>query len=328
MNKYILFLFGISGAMHASLYQAYNDYTAGNYACAQQKLESLQVDDPDNPYLSYNAGLAYYKQGAYEDAITSFKRVIHDTTANSSIKEQAQFNLGNSLYRQAVDLAKSHSSSDDKETDKIDQALKVAQSSLEEFESLLTKNENHQAAQKNKVCAQELCKTIEEAKQEKQRKEGQQQGDGSQEGADKGQDQAQDHGQQESGEKQSGLKQEEHTDNDENQSDGANKVDESASSQKPNATDESEGSQEDNSQGFQEDKDGDSQAESSQGDKEGESSSAAVSSSEQKNVEQDMEMRALQAVLDTISNKEDGLQKALIRLKTQGSRPRPGKHNW
>jgi Ca-activated chloride channel family protein len=89
----------------------------GDWKKSAEMLNVLVNDHPDNPEIIYDAGVAAYKQGQFEQAQAYFVNAAHACQQHQNIlKEQAYFNLGNTHvqlnklevavedYKQALEL--------------------------------------------------------------------------------------------------------------------------------------------------------------------------------------------------------------------------------
>jgi Ca-activated chloride channel family protein len=84
-------------------------YEAQVYDQALQGFVDEQVERPEDPALTFNIGSAHYQMKNYEEAEKSFATVA--MSGNTTLREQALYNLGNCAYRQgklqeAVELYK------------------------------------------------------------------------------------------------------------------------------------------------------------------------------------------------------------------------------
>lgn len=68
----------------------------GNWEHAHALLMRELVNSPDDPSVVYDAGVAAYKIGDYEQASACFNYVTSASNAADSLKERAYFNAGNS----------------------------------------------------------------------------------------------------------------------------------------------------------------------------------------------------------------------------------------
>jgi Ca-activated chloride channel homolog len=86
---------------------AFNLFGPSTPPTPQEKIAQLQeqqVDKPNDPVINYNLGVAYYKAGRADDALTSFQRSLEHTTNDKNLIKQNHYNLGNLRYKQALGL--------------------------------------------------------------------------------------------------------------------------------------------------------------------------------------------------------------------------------
>jgi Ca-activated chloride channel family protein len=73
-------------------------YEKGEYEKAKDLFIKAQLDDPDNPAISYNLGAAYYKMEEYDSAALNFQAALN--TEENALKQKSLYNLGNARFRQ------------------------------------------------------------------------------------------------------------------------------------------------------------------------------------------------------------------------------------
>lgn len=140
-----------------------------------ESLQKKQVDDPNNPLLNHNLGVALYKTGKYAEAGSSFDRALLACT-DQKLKTRCMFNLGNSLYKQTIaTLPVNWELKDDIDQTTIDQAITLTQKAIQQYKNLLTLNKNDLQAKTNVKKAEELLQKL--AKKKKQQKQKQQKQD-------------------------------------------------------------------------------------------------------------------------------------------------------
>lgn len=84
-------------ASFASADTGYDAYQIGDYKKAQADFQSRLQSSPDSAKLQFDAGAASYKLGQYEEAVDHFTKAL--LAENQKIREEASYNLGNSLVR-------------------------------------------------------------------------------------------------------------------------------------------------------------------------------------------------------------------------------------
>lgn len=116
----------------------------------QLELQRKQIDDPTNPYINYNIGVASYKKKQYGVASSSFERAIQNAPDKPLFKIQAHFNLGQSHYHQALETVGSSWQTAKLNDETIDKAVDQTVRSIKEFEAVLVLDADHPHAKKMK----------------------------------------------------------------------------------------------------------------------------------------------------------------------------------
>lgn len=83
---------------HQAVRDANRLYAEGKYEDAAAAYNAALVDKPDSADLHFNLGDATYKQGQYEDAVSSFQKV--ETAGDPQRAGRVAYNVGNASYRQ------------------------------------------------------------------------------------------------------------------------------------------------------------------------------------------------------------------------------------
>ncbi len=99
----ILFLFMSTLPAQANIFDprlwiADSKLQSEKYKEARSDYLKLQVAEPHNPRLNYNLGVATYREGAYDQAVTSFSRAASEAHS-SKLKERALYDLGNAHFQ-------------------------------------------------------------------------------------------------------------------------------------------------------------------------------------------------------------------------------------
>jgi Ca-activated chloride channel family protein len=84
---------------HATARQAARLYGDGKFGESAAKYREALIDDPDSSLLHYNAGLASYRDGKYDDALAALGAVA-STDADPARTARAAYAAGNTKYRQ------------------------------------------------------------------------------------------------------------------------------------------------------------------------------------------------------------------------------------
>lgn len=159
------------------LWQADAALKAESFSDARSKYLKLQVENPQEPRLNYNLGIAHYREGVYEQARTSFSRSA-EIAENQVLKESALYNLGNACfkledYKAAVDAYEAAL--------KIDPNDEDAKHNLELAKKMLEQEENEDGE--------------DDGEGEDEKEQDQQQQQQNQQNQDQNQDQSQDQNQ-------------------------------------------------------------------------------------------------------------------------------------
>lgn len=120
----------------------------GNWQNSKEQLKKELIDRSQSPELLYDAGVACFKTGEFDKALSYFKTVAEKPSVPKQLHEHAWFNVGNSFvelqkYQEAIDA--------------YDQVLR-------------TDPNNHQAAHNKEV----VKKMLEQQKKEQEKKNEQQ----------------------------------------------------------------------------------------------------------------------------------------------------------
>lgn len=87
---------------HQAVRGANRLYAEGKYEDAAAAYNAALVDQPDAADLHFNLGDATYKQGKYDEAVSSFQKV--ETAGDSQRAGRVAYNVGNATYRQGQAL--------------------------------------------------------------------------------------------------------------------------------------------------------------------------------------------------------------------------------
>ena len=116
-----------------------------------------QINNPEDPYINYNLGVALYQTRKYDSAKNNFERAVKNAK-NKKLKERSYFNLANSCYKNALSgLPVNWESESTKiEQDKLSFAIENAKQAVKNYESLLALNKENEQAKTNLKKAKEL----------------------------------------------------------------------------------------------------------------------------------------------------------------------------
>ena len=99
----ILFVVSIFGAFkYKTFIDANRLYNKGEYDIALKKYNEILAGHPDYDIVNFNIGAALYKKGDYQTSVEFFTKSLRNE--NPEIKSRANYNIGNSLYKQAQNL--------------------------------------------------------------------------------------------------------------------------------------------------------------------------------------------------------------------------------
>ena len=179
--------------------EANDAYKAGRYEEAIKAYESVGVDNPNMPELSYNMGLAYYRIRDFEKARELFNESL--STRNLDLEANAKFNLGNVAYSQALEKLNA-----------IPEAIEKAKQAISHFRDVLDIHPEDTDARANIETAQLLVKDLLDKQKQQQEQQDQEQQDKQNQQCDNPQ-------QQQDNKKQEGDENEKNQDKEENNSD-------------------------------------------------------------------------------------------------------------
>lgn len=143
----------------------FTDYKDMSPEQAVETLQKKQIDNPLNPEINYNLGVAQYKTGNFKEAKINFKRTLEHTT-KKLLKKQALFNLGSSCYKKAL----SHLPDDRKKEetkasqDALEKSISETKESMQFYKKLLKKDPENIKAKNNLKKSEKLFKKLEEKK--------------------------------------------------------------------------------------------------------------------------------------------------------------------
>lgn len=244
MNKVFLF-FGLllCNNINASLTsewkysKASNELEKGNYAHAQNLMQSILVEEPSRPDLLYDLGVASFKNKEYSQAAAYFASAAKADACPAQLQEQSYFNLGNTSV-----------------------GLNQLNDAIVHYEKVLELNEQNEMARHN---LEVVKKMLEDQKQQEQQNNDDQQDKDQQDDQNKDDQDKQDKQDKSSNDGQNGDNGNDDKDGDQNESknDSSDKKDEKQNQQskeknkdnKENNSDQKKDNKKDASQGDQKD---------------------------------------------------------------------------
>jgi Ca-activated chloride channel family protein len=178
MRKKYLFLFLISlflingcDTVRSKTSKGIEAFESENYEEAVENFEKAVASDRESDLLNYNLGTAFYKKGDPEKAKEYLQKAL--LSEDPDLKERAHYNLGNSMYRSALN---------EKDRD-IDAAITKLEQAAQQYEGALSIKPEDDDAKNNLDITR---KKIEELKKlREQQKEQQKQGQQNKEQQDK-----------------------------------------------------------------------------------------------------------------------------------------------
>ncbi len=155
-------------------------YEQGNYEQAKQVFEKRLQMEPAAPALQLNAGAAAYRLKDYDTAAEYFSRAM--LAEDPSVRSSAEFNLGNTLFRQGEAQE--------------DKAKKITdwKDAIAKYDAALKTRPDYSEAKENKERVEKLLEELEKEQKQEQQKDQQKQ-DQSQQKDQQKQDQQQQSGQ-------------------------------------------------------------------------------------------------------------------------------------
>lgn len=130
-------------------------YHEQNFEESYRHFHSQLERQPDSQALHYDAGTAAYKLGKYEEALQAFSEAL--TTKDPSLRQDAEYNLGNTLYQRGV-----------KQQDR-DVKIKEWKSAIEHYDEALAINAKNENAQYNRDLVQKLIDELEKQQQQQKK---------------------------------------------------------------------------------------------------------------------------------------------------------------
>ncbi len=140
---------------------AARSFQEGRYDDALEIYRQLSLENPEDPRLIYNAGVAAYKAGHLTEAIEQFE--MASLSQDLDIQQQAHYNLANTLYRAG------------ESTDDFEQKAAAWKQAVQRYQNALTINEADNLAQDNLDFVKKRIEELEQQQQEQQQQQDQNQ---------------------------------------------------------------------------------------------------------------------------------------------------------
>jgi hypothetical protein len=140
------------------------------------RLQEDQVQDPNNPEVNYNLGVALYKEKRIGDAKPNFARALEHVSKNIDLKKRCLFNLGTICFKQTQAMLPPNWEKEDAQIDQqlLAQAIAEIKQSIDYYKTLLEIEPENEKAKKGLNLAQWLLKKLEKKQQEQQQNNQQQ----------------------------------------------------------------------------------------------------------------------------------------------------------
>jgi Ca-activated chloride channel family protein len=133
-----------------------------------QDLQCEQADHPEDPYINYNLGVAFYKANKFGQAESNFDRALIAAT-QPELKQRCYFNLGNSFYKDALTCLPYGWEAADVPSETIDMAIAKTAVAIKKYDDVLLLDKQHAPSKNNQIAAKELLKKLEKKKQQQQK---------------------------------------------------------------------------------------------------------------------------------------------------------------
>ncbi|MBR4673055.1 MAG: hypothetical protein IKP00_01190 [Victivallales bacterium] len=147
-------LISFAGEAEKLLKQGNNALNEEKYDDALSLYDKALVESPENPYLIFNKGVAYFKQGEYEKAMKEYKLAVEKLASqkrgDSALEARAFASMGNACFLQAKPLLESN----------LDQASALCLGAVAAFDEALRIRPEDAALLENRKAARMLLKKI------------------------------------------------------------------------------------------------------------------------------------------------------------------------
>lgn len=97
LSQFILVFLGFIGHWTKLMKTGYEAYSYQDYEAAIIAYQEAALNKPNNPFVHYNLGTAYYKHGKFKQAAYAFQTTLLKT--NTHNKADIYYNLGNAQFQ-------------------------------------------------------------------------------------------------------------------------------------------------------------------------------------------------------------------------------------
>ncbi len=129
-------------------------FQEGRYDDALEIYRLLALENPDDPRLTYNAGVAAFRAGQYTEAMEQFDAA--SLAPDLELQQQAHYNMGNTLYRAG------------ESTEDFKLKSETWKNAMQRYQNALTINEADTLAQDNLNFVKKRLEELEQQQQEQQ----------------------------------------------------------------------------------------------------------------------------------------------------------------
>lgn len=135
-------------------------------------LEKKQAEDPHNPQINYNLGVALYKAGIFDTARKNFERVIVQHTIDQTLRNHATFNAGDCAYKNTLSiLGPDWEKKEEISLETLDKALTEIKDGIKHFKDFLKNIPESEQATHNIRQSETLQKKLEKKRTEQEKKQ-------------------------------------------------------------------------------------------------------------------------------------------------------------
>jgi hypothetical protein len=136
-------------------------------------LKDKQANDPNDPIINYNLGVACFRDSQFGEAKTNFARSLEYAGDNNELRIRCLFNCGNSCYKITLAmLPPGWEQKDQKvEQETLEKAITEIKQAIEHYEKFTKLDPKNKRAEKNLESAKEILKKLEEKWKQQQKQD-------------------------------------------------------------------------------------------------------------------------------------------------------------